>query len=357
MATYEDVKKVKAQSAKLLKKKLNVNGVAIGHKIVNGKDTGELCVTVLVTRKVAQSQLLSKDIIPQTIDGITTDVREVGRIVAFKARTDRWRPAPGGVSIGHYLITAGTLGAFVKDATTGERLILSNNHVMANSNSAAKGDAIIQPGAADGAVYPDDRIATLERFIPIQFPGSGNGGDDGDGGDGGNGGDGDNGGDSSGCLVANSTSSALNFVAKILGSKHRLVPVKISSAVNEVDAAVAKPISNSLISGEIIDIGVITGIKAAAINMPVRKSGRTTGTTTGIIELLNATIDVGYGGSLVATFENQIMANYMSSPGDSGSLVVDGTGPLAVGLLFAGSEVSTVINPIDRVLDLLNVHF
>jgi len=354
MIKIEEIKSVKAQAVKAMKKKLYVNGVAVGHKIVNGKDTGELCVTVLVTRKVAQSQLLSKDLIPQSVDGITTDVREVGRIVAFKARTDRWRPAPGGVSIGHYLITAGTLGAFVKDATTGETLILSNNHVMANTNGATKGDAIIQPGAADGAVYPDDRIATLERFIPIQFPGSGNGGDDGDGGDGG---DGDNGGNGGGCLVAKSTSSALNFVAKILGSKHRLVPVKISSAMNEVDAAVAKPINSSLISGEIIDIGVITGTKAAAINLPVRKSGRTTGTTTGMIEMLDATIDVGYGGSLVATFENQIVANAMSSPGDSGSLIVDGTKPLAVGLLFAGSDVSTIINPIDRVLDLLNIRF
>jgi len=120
---------------------------------------------------------------------------------------------------------------------------------------------------------------------------------------------------------------------------------------------VAKPISSSLISGEIIDIGVITGTKSATINMKVRKSGRTTGTTTGIIEMLDGTVDVGYGGSLVATFENQIIANYMSNPGDSGSLVVDGTAPLAVGLLFAGSDTTTVINPIDRVLDLLNVNF
>jgi len=27
---------------------------------------------------------------------------------ARQARTDKWRPAPGGVSIGHYAITAGT---------------------------------------------------------------------------------------------------------------------------------------------------------------------------------------------------------------------------------------------------------
>jgi len=336
MATIEDVMRVKSHHVKALKKKLNVNGVAVGNKIVAGKDTGELCVTVLVKKKLAKSELLSKDFIPQAVDGIATDVKEVGEIVAFKARTDSWRPAPGGVSIGHYAITAGTLGGFVKDKTTEETLIISNNHVMANSNNASMGDAIIQPGSADGGNSPQDRIADLERFVIIQFQGGGNNGD---------------------CILAKSASGVLNFFATILGSKHRLVPTKIQAEANEVDAAVAKPISNDVITGNIIDIGVITGTKPAAINMAVRKSGRTTGTTTGVIEMLNATVDVGYGGSQVATFENQIIANSMSSPGDSGSLVVDGTDPLAVGLLFAGSSASTVINPIDRVLDLLNIEF
>ncbi len=335
MATQEDVKKVKAQYVKALKKKLNVNGVAVGHKIVAGKDTGELCVTVLVKKKVPKSDLLNRDLIPQIVNGIPTDVREVGEIVAFKARTDRWRPAPGGVSIGHYAITAGTLGGFVKDVTTGETLILSNNHVLANSNNASMGDAILQPGPADGGRSPQDRIADLERFVRIQFR-SGNGGD---------------------CIFARSSSGVLNFFAKIFGSKHRLVPTKIEAEVNEVDAAVVKPIQDDVITGDILDIGIITGTKAATINMTVRKSGRTTGTTTGTIEMLNATVDVGYGGSLVATFENQVITGAISSPGDSGSLVVDGTEPLAVGLLFAGSDNTTVINPIDRVLNLLNVTF
>jgi len=336
MITINDVKKVKIHHVKALKKKLNVNGVAVGHKIVAGKDTGELCVTVLVKKKVAKAELLSKDLIPQTVDGIPTDVKEAGEIVAFKARTDRWRPAPGGVSIGHYAITAGTLGAFVKDKTTGETLILSNNHVMANSNNASIGDPILQPGPADGGNYSQDRIANLENFIIIQFQ---SGGGDGD------------------CIFAKSASGFLNFFAKIFGSSHRVVPIKILAEANEVDAAVAKPISGDVITGDIIDIGVITGTKPAEINMEVRKSGRTTETTTGRIEMLNATVDVGYGGSLVATFENQIITNAMSSPGDSGSLVVDGSDPLAVGLLFAGSTTTTVINPIDRVLDLLNVEF
>ncbi len=339
MATIDEVSIIKTQQVKTLKSKLNVNGVGVGHKIVAGKDTGDLCVTVLVKKKVAKSELLAKDLIPTTIDGISTDVKEVGEIVAFQSRTSSWRPAPGGVSIGHYAITAGTLGGFVRDKTTGETLILSNNHVLANSNNASVGDTILQPGPADGGRYPQDLIATLLRWLPIQFHAGGDGNGD--------------------CFLAKSSAGVLNFFAKIFGSSHRLVATKISTQANEIDAAVARPIEDedNVIRGDIIDIGVITGTKPVSINMAVRKSGRTTGTTTGTIEILSTTVDVGYGGSLVATFENQIVAGAMSSPGDSGSLVVDANEPLAVGLLFAGSTSTTVINPIDRVLDLLNVEF
>ncbi|MDZ7341952.1 MAG: S1 family peptidase [candidate division KSB1 bacterium] len=338
MITHEDISRIKVENLKALKQKLNVNGVGIGHKIVSGKDTGQLCLTVLVRKKVAKSELLSRDLVPAMIDSIPVDVKAIGHVVALKARTDRWRPAPGGVSLGHYLITAGTLGAFVKDNATGQTLILSNNHVMANSNDASIGDPILQPGPADGGKNPQDRIADLERFVTIQFQG----------GNGGNGGI---------CRIAKCSANILNALAKLVGSQHRLVPTKITAAANEVDAALAKPAWNDVITGDIIDIGVITGTKAATIGMAVRKSGRTTATTTGTVEMLNVNVDVGYGGSKVATFENQIVTGAISSPGDSGSLVVDGSEPLAVGLLFAGSDTSTVINPIDRVLALLDVHF
>ena len=335
--TKQHILQIKAENLKTIKAKQNVNGIGIGYKFVAGKSTGDICLTVLVRQKMPKASLSTKDLIPSAIDSIPTDVKEVGHIVAFKARTDRWRPAPGGVSIGHYAITAGTLGGFVKDNVTGETLILSNNHVIANSNDASKGDAILQPGPADGGKNPQDRIANLERFITIQFQGGSGGGGI--------------------CSIANGISDVLNFFAKIVGSEHRLISTRITAANNEVDAAVAKPGWSDVITNDIIDIGVITGIKDAQLGMPVRKSGRTTGTTTGVIEMLNVNVDVGYGGSKVATFDNQIVTGAMSSPGDSGSLVVDGAEPLAVGLLFAGSSTSTVINPIDRVLDLLNVHF
>ncbi|MBD3290381.1 hypothetical protein GF337_16375 [candidate division KSB1 bacterium] len=321
----------------MLKKK-NVVGLGQGFKYKAGEKTDEKCLLVFVQKKQPVSQLDKNDIVPKEVNDIRTDVKDVGKVVAYKSRTSRWRPAPGGVSIGHYLITAGTLGAIVKDATTGEQLILSNNHVMANSNDAFKGDAIIQPGAADGGRAPQDTIANLERFIRIEMSSGGNGGGD-------------------ICPFAKGIASFLNVAAKLVGSQSRLFTTRPSQEANLVDAAVAKPVDGSAIDDEIIDIGKIDGIIQAELGMEVRKSGRTTGTTTGTIDALDVTIQVGYGGGAVAEFQNQILTSDMSQPGDSGSLLVHATENKAVGLLFAGSDEVTVHSPIETVLDLLNITF
>jgi hypothetical protein len=55
----------------------------------------------------------------------------------------------------------------------------------------------------------------------------------------------------------------------------------------------------------------------------------------------------------MAIFTDQLMAGAMSAGGDSGSLVVSGN--LVVGLLFAGSEKTTVINRVQNVMSALNV--
>src|SRR3546814_3161512 len=56
----------------------------------------------------------------------------------------RERLARSGISIGHAAITAGTLGGLVRDRETGAVAILSNNHVLANSNQGTVGDAILR---------------------------------------------------------------------------------------------------------------------------------------------------------------------------------------------------------------------
>ena len=94
---------------------------------------------------------------------------------------------------------------------------------------------------------------------------------------------------------------------------------------------------------------------AAALGMAVRKSGRTTGFTTGQITVLDTTVSVSYGVGRTANFEGQFVSGPMSQGGDSGSLLVAADSLKAVGLLFAGSNQATIFNPIQDVLNLLQI--
>lgn len=290
-------------------RKRNVVGVGIAKKVVGGRRTDEPCVVVFVERKVPASQLRPNDLIPETIEAMKTDVVETGRIQALQARTDRWRPAPGGVSIGHYRITAGTLGVVARRA--GVRMILSNNHVLANANAASIGDPILQPGPYDGGT-DQDRIATLETFVPIVFDGF------------------------------------LDWLLSLFGIAR---PVR-----NVVDAALGKPLSDADVSDEILEIGTVSGTASGTIGMPVKKSGRTTGLTQGQITAVAATVRVFYGLTRTARFRDQLVASALSQGGDSGSLIVDAD-DRAVGLLFAGSSNTTILNPIGEIEHLLGIGF
>jgi len=145
MSEADQIRVVKDKHGAAIMAKKNVVGMGIGYKEMKGIKTDRMALVVMVRKKVSVEQLKEKDVLPAEIEGVITDVIEVGEVVALQARTDRWRPAPGGVSIGHYKITAGTLGVLVRDEETDEILILSNNHVMANSNGATQGDPILQP--------------------------------------------------------------------------------------------------------------------------------------------------------------------------------------------------------------------
>jgi hypothetical protein len=330
----DDAKAVKKQYQRDLLGKPNVVGVGVGYKFVGGERTDIPCVIVFVRQKVAPESLSAEEMVPVQIEGVATDVIESGPIFAQQANTARFRPAPGGVSIGHYQITAGTLSVIVRDKNTGERLILSNNHVLANANDASPGDPILQPGPADGGTVGADQIGTLLRFQPITYEQSTQ---------------------SPGCSVATTYAAFGNFIARVLGSDHRVAAYRPQQAANLVDAALALPLNGSDVLDEIIEVGAIAGTVDAAPGMPVRKSGRTTALTTGEIMAIDATVTVGYGAGRTAVFEQQVVAGAMSQPGDSGSLVVEAGSQRAVGLLFAGSDTTTIFSPIDFVEDLLQV--
>ncbi|MAT95640.1 MAG: hypothetical protein CL608_00610 [Anaerolineaceae bacterium] len=334
MADLSEIRAAKAAHTAALMDRPNVVGVGIGRQIVNNVQTDELCLSVLVADKIAIEGLAPEALVPSQLGSVPTDVVQIGTIRANQVPTDKFRPAPGGVSIGHYQISAGTLGCIVRDRATGDRLILSNNHVLANSNDAVAGDPIIQPGGADGGTVANDLIARLERFCTIDF-GTDTGSD---------------------CGIASAYAGFGNAIAGLLGSRHRVTVLQANpQAVNLVDAAVARPINDDDVLDEILNIGEVSGTVEGVLGLPIRKSGRTTGFTTGTITTIEATVSVNYGAGRVATFENQLVAGPMSEGGDSGSLIVAADSQQAVGLLFAGSTQSTIFSPIQAVLDCLNV--
>ena len=346
-----DIKKVREALNKKkdsLKKRSNVVGVAAGYKISKGKRTKDLAVVVFVKSKVEASTLTRSQSIPKTIDGIPTDVVETGEIKALVTGSalddpkSKFRPAPGGVSVGHYSITAGTLGKWVKYG--GVYHILSNNHVLANSNDASIGDNIIQQGKYDGGTNPYDKIAELADFIPINFNGTNlvdvalakvedgekpNLPIEPD--------------EPSDCWVAKIFTAYANFVAKIFNRQTRLqavIPSKIGArAIDEY------------VDGSILNIGIPNGIIEGEVGMDIKKMGRTTGLTHGEILYTDATIDVSYGESGIATFVDQLISGDMSAGGDSGSIIVTEDGIKIVGLLFAGSDTHTIFNRIQNVIN------
>lgn len=325
MIQFIEVQKaLKRNRKKLLKKHLT--SIGIGYKVVKGKQTGELCIICGVQKKKGIERLSPKEIIPLFVNGIKTDVTETGIIKAL--HTERHRPVIGGTSIGHHLITAGTVGPTVKKEEV--RYILSNNHVLACSNDANIGDDIIQPGSHDGGTVAKDHVAELSAYVPISFSGI-----------------------PSECPISGLFTFFINGILKIIGSKTRLQSVKQAEA-NLVDAAIARPLADKDLSDEIMEIGKVEGLKSAILGMKIKKSGRTTGLTTGEITQVNVTVNVQYGEGKIATFEDQIMAGKMCEGGDSGSAVLTDDNYLC-GLLFAGSDTSMIASRIENVFELLDV--
>ena len=127
----------------------------MGKANVVGVAGGDTEVLVFVTRKRPLAQLASRDVVPDEVDGVHTDVIEVGELTAMLGPGD---------SIGVDGLT-GTAGGIVTDEH-GNLFILTNNHVAANSNRVLSGTPIVHPGPADGA---GSQIGRLGRHEPLTF--------------------------------------------------------------------------------------------------------------------------------------------------------------------------------------------
>lgn len=216
----------------------------------------------------------------------------------------------------------GTLGALVQDGS-GTRYILSNNHVLARSDQATKGEDITQPGMVDLNCDPNKGtlVGTLSGWLSI-------------------------------------SSSSTNADAAI--AQVNPGAVDSSGAILEL---------GSLVSGKLQSAPPGTSStggmgETPKVGMVVAKSGRTTGLTCASIAATNLSVQVDYfkdcaenQSYMTKTYSNQIeiTGSGFSDAGDSGSLIVDTGNGEPVGLFFAGGvdisgKTQSVASPAPDVL-------
>ncbi len=221
----------------------------------------------------------------------------------------------------------GTLGALVEDDQK-DQYILSNNHVLAESDQAHVGDTIDQPGLIDGACTPLSRpgstlhpVGTLEYFVPLASKQT-----------------------NVDAALALASPGAVDPSGSILG---------LGTPSRDQALSAAPPMAGR---GETVN--------ASNLGMDVAKSGRTTGLTCSNVSAIALTVKVDYYKDCAETqpyytktYANQIGigGSHFTDSGDSGALVVDASNAQAIGLYFAGGTDGdgnglSVVNPIGDVL-------
>ncbi len=221
----------------------------------------------------------------------------------------------------------GTLGALVEDPQNNQ-YILSNNHVLAESDQGQAGDTIDQPGLIDGACTPLSRpgstlhpVGSLKYFVP---------------------------------LASHQTNVDAALAAVAPGTVDPAGSILGLGSVGPNQALTAAPPVAG--HGEMLD--------AANLGMEVVKSGRTTGLTCSSLSAVALTVKVDYYKDCAETqpyttktYTNQIGISgaHFTDSGDSGALVLDASNAEAVGLYFAGGTDGdgnglSVANPIGDVL-------
>ncbi|MBL8848050.1 MAG: hypothetical protein JNG89_00110 [Planctomycetaceae bacterium] len=271
------------------------------------------------------------------------------------------RPVPIGVSISNAnrifdeegpLCYAGTLGCRCVDSL-GNLYVLTNCHVGGAFEFEPEGDPIpigfvtggigepiVQPGTLDDGFFfcldstdLDDPIV-LQQFFD---------------------------------LVDNNQIGTLSDIETIIttefaqfdtyGEEFLISPNVMDASVVAVDATTTS--FDTPIGG--YDAIQRTPLERPLPGIPVKKYGRTTIYTEGVIGAVNVTTLVGYGLADTGLFIHQIELynprgfQPLGAPGDSGSLLVtdlpgDKRDRQPVGLLFAGGGGSTLANPIGPVL-------
>jgi hypothetical protein len=215
----------------------------------------------------------------------------------------------------------GTLGALVTDQN-GNPYILSNNHVLAESDQARTGDTIVQPALVDLNCNPQAgrTVGSLRYIVPIQSS-------------------------------QTNVDAALAAATPAVDSTGSIL--QLGASIN----GILTPAAPAAGSGEALTAGLLN-------QLHVVKSGRTTGLTCSTVNTVNLRVQVDYYYDCAEsqryytkTYTNQIGmpgASFADS-GDSGALVMDAGNAQPIGLLFASGDDDSnhgfsVANPIKEVL-------
>ncbi|AHI01744.1 hypothetical protein [Kutzneria albida] len=301
-----------------------VVGVDIAEKITAGERTGQLGITAYVREKLPLARIAPGEVLPAEVEGVAVDV-VADEFVLHRALlaqdaefpdargAERHKVVLGGISMG----PARSILLCPPDAPrTGEYVIVGTLGALVTDRS---GNGQVMGLTTFHAACVDDAWSVGDSMVhPSRADG---GGQD----------------DSIGTLCRAALSGSVDGAAALLVTSH---PHRAS----------------------IVDIGPITGTAVATRGAVVRKRGRTTGLTMGLITSTDATLKIDYRDGLgVRVLRNQLRVEVvgggvMGDYGDSGAVLVD-VDNRVVGLYFAGnlSGTAAFANPIDRVLDELDV--
>ncbi len=309
-----------------IKDRRNVVGYSkkLRRRIRDGVEVEEEVIRVYVSKKLNASALSLRDLIPEEIDGVPTDVVEIGDMKALEihpqAHVTRLRPLVAGVSIGNWAITAGTLGWFFRDGR-GREMLGSNAHVFADDplSQSSTETRIVQPGRADGGAVPGDVVGTYHWHQPLA---------------------------GSGCALSNAIAGLLNGASDLLGRRTRFRLALTDMA--KIDFAVAEPTvdyelklttarewdgfvglgfagstqASFFCKAEHIEAAgwkpVEKTIQVVSIGETIHKVGRTSEYTSGQVLDDSAYGRVSYGGLSLVEFDDVLLTTAMLEGGDSG---------------------------------------
>lgn len=250
----DEIREVKHRVEDELLDQPGVVGVDINEKITRGRPSGWLSIVVSVRRKLPLDEVPRGQVIPGRIDGIPTDVVEEDTVLHRLLLDEAQAPGAaaevsttivGGLSIGPgramwlappEVPEAGeyvTVGTLgaLVNDRCGHVMGLTNFHVACVDDAWSVGDAMVHPARVDGGRPRVDVFGTLAR-------------------------------------------------AALSGS---------------VDGAVVQLAAGKAYEATIVGVGPVRGSATAELGTSVRKYGRSTGLTGGLIVSVDATLALDYG--------------------------------------------------------------